>query len=152
MDPELASALCFAAAVLSVKMALSHMGNSRSRIILAKTHAPNTLGPMFKVMMLAYASLGTPPTDVFERMEKNNVENEPHVLLLIAFAGLAKSMDTAVLITCLNILVASRCLHNVLMCFSEKGANGVAMQTMVFMPSLLIPFYVGGCILASCTC
>ena len=143
MDSEMAMALCIAAAALAMKMAVSHALVARARLITRTTFGNQPFAALFTPMFLAYPSIGTPPVDLLLPMEKNNAENEPHLLLLFFFATFAGKMPTDTAIMILNYWVASRFGHNLVMLFPDKPAWGVGLQTITYVPSMLLPIFIG---------
>jgi hypothetical protein len=145
IDPELAAALALAAAVLSIKMALTHVMVARARMTLGQVVGTNILTPVAVPIFLAFKSIGSPEVALLERIEKNNVENEPYVLLLFFFLGLAGKLPGVDLaVSLIKFFVMMRCAHSFVMLFPNKGPWGNGLQTVFFFPSLILPIWLGG--------
>ena len=151
MEGPVSSALAVAAALLSLKSAVTHILAARARIINKKSFGSNgnLFVPILKYSVGAFQNWPTPSIEDMERIEKNQAENEPHILLAIALCANANVISPALTIQLTQVFVASRFLHTTMMLLgSNSGFVKTSIQTASWVPSFLIPTLLGSMVLA----
>jgi len=150
IDEEFGAALMTAAAVFAFKMSFIHLLVSRSRITTDITqYGFNPIMKIFQPVLLAYPSFGTVSSEALERIEKNNSDNEPFFLLVMAIAGLTKSFPADLGVMIVTVYMWARVVWTVLSLLKGKlmSSVGTTLISISWMPTSLIPFFVGGYIL-----
>jgi uncharacterized MAPEG superfamily protein len=110
-----------------------------------KQDATHLLGPVLRGAFLAYKGMAIGDVYAFDRLEKNNAENEPFFVLLMLVAGLMKAMPGPMGATICTIYTVSRVLH--MLTFMFMPYVGPVPRTLSYLPGLICLFFTSGYVL-----
>lgn len=103
------------------------------------------LAPLLKPLALAYKGLAIGDVYVFDKLEKNNAENEPFFILLMLVAGLMKAVPGELGATICTVYTYSRVLHS--LTFVAMPYTGPELRTLSYLPGLVCILFTAGYVL-----